>query len=147
MLATTAIHHGRYQCRNPLDLIKSPFKFPWFSEDFHAAVIQRAMGCLAPQKGQLERCAKQFFKLIEEVDGTEDYRKTSEEWLRRVKKSYLNLLKIPGILIRLAPFFFQSPLHTMTAASFVVTESWNVMFRGEDPPMRLYRQVWEYQDK
>ncbi len=146
MLATTAIHHGRFKYRNPLDLTKSPFRFTWFSEDFHAAIVQRAMACLAPQPGQLEACAKPYFKLVEEVDGTEDYRKTSEEWLLRVKESFLNPKKLPGILSRLAPFLIRHPLQTLTAISFVVTESWNKMFRGDDPPMRLYRHVWKYQE-
>ena len=144
-LATTAIHFSRFYPRDPLDLTKSPFTFPLFSENFHAAIIQRAMVGFMPNVGQLESCAKPFFRLINEVDGTEDYRRTSEEWLRRVRRSYLNPIKIPGIILRLAPFLAQYPVHTITAISFAITESWNKMFRGQDPSMKLLRQIWEYQ--
>ena len=145
-LATTVIHFNRFYPSDPLALTKNPFKFPLFSEDFHAAIVQRAMGCFSPSIGQLEKCAKPLFRLVEEVDGTEDYRKTSEEWLSRVRKGYLSPLKIPGIFFRLAPHLFRYPSHTITAISFVLTESWNKMFRGENPPMKLLRQVWEYKD-
>lgn len=145
-LATTAIHFGQYYPDDPLDLIRNPFDFPFLSVDFHAAVVQRAMACFVPVAGQLKSCAKPFFKLVREVDGTEDYRKTSEEWLKRVRKSCINPVKIPGIVSRLVPFLIQHPIHTITSLSFILTESWNEMFRGPNPPMKLFRHVWEYQE-
>jgi len=145
-LATTTIHFSQYYPHDPMDLTKNPFRFTFLSDEFHAAVIQRAMGCFVPVAGQLESCAKPFFTLIDEVDGTDDYRRTSEEWLRRVRKSCINPLKIPGILSRLAPFLARYPLHTITSLSFIAIESWNKMFRGENPPMKLLRHVWEYKE-
>ena len=64
--------------------MRNPFTFRRGSDNFHWAVLERGWGGYYPEVGQLRRCAEGYFDLIEEVDGTEDYRLTSEEWVRRM---------------------------------------------------------------
>ncbi|MFC1751543.1 hypothetical protein ACFLY5_00150 [Patescibacteria group bacterium] len=92
----------------------------------------------------IERGAKPFFNLVEEVDGTDDYRRTSEEWLRRGRRIFINPIKFSRMILHLAPFLIKCPVHTLTSISFMLFESWNKMFRGQNTPTKLLRHVWEY---
>lgn len=140
---TTTIHVIR-EPRDPLALQQNPLRFRWGSDDFHWAVLEAGWGGYYPSIGQLQQCAQEYFELIEEVDGTDDYRLTSEEWLRRVRQAFKSrqLAKIVGGLL---PILFRAPrqLLALLFATFV-SESWNWQFRPPEPPTRLLRQTWAY---
>ena len=141
-LATTAIHFVRRP--NPGDLLRHPLAFPRGSAAFHYAILARSFGGWYPVRGQLERCAEGYFTLVDEVDGTEDYRRTSEEWLRRVRQA---LRCRAGIKIAISslPTLLLHPLQfTTMLVCMLVTESWNWQFRSPHPPTRLLRQTWQY---
>ena len=141
-LVTTAIHFVRRP--NPQDLLRNPLVFPRGSDAFHFAMLAHSFGGWYPVLGQFEHCAKGYFTLIDEVDGTEDYRRTSEEWLARVRHvlgSWTGL----KVAIESAPALLYHPLQLPTMLiCMLVTESWNWQFRLPDPPTKLLRQTWAY---
>jgi cyclopropane-fatty-acyl-phospholipid synthase len=144
--ATTTVHFVRKPA-DPLDLLKSPFSFRWGSDNFHWAVLERGWGGYYPEIGQLCRCADGYFDLIEEIDGTEDYRLTSQEWLGRVRRAMLSL-RVVKIAFRSLPVIMQSPLQFLTLLlNLFFSESWNWQFRPPNAPTKLLRQTWAYRDR
>ncbi len=143
-LVTTIIHTNEHT--PPLtaeERLAAPWAFPWFSLKFHYALVQRGFGGNYPDPGQLERCARRYFQLVEEVDGTHDYHLTSEAWFRRVKRSLLHWRRGPRIAAGLAGLFLRQPRQTATLVfGLLVAESWQRQFRGPTPPTTLLRQVW-----
>jgi cyclopropane-fatty-acyl-phospholipid synthase len=143
---TTTIHHVRRPA-DPRDSLKSPFAFPWGSDAFHWAVLERGWGGYYPELGQLRRCAEGYFELGEEVDGTEDYRLTSEAWSHQVRRA-LRSRRILPIAARSLPVLMRAPRQFVTLVlALLLTESWNWQFRPPNPPTRLLRQTWIYQDR
>ena len=143
--ATTTIHFVR-KPKAVTELTRHPFAFRWGSDDFHWAVLERGWGGYYPEIGQLRRCAKGYFDLFEEVDGTEDYRLTSEEWVRRVRRGLISfrLLKIAYCSL---PVFMRSPGQFLTLLlSLLLSKSWNWQFHQTKTPTRLLRQTWAYQE-
>jgi len=144
--ATTTIHFVRKPA-DPLDLLRNPFTFRWGSDNFHWAVLERGWGGYYPKIGQLRQCGKGYFDLIEEVDGTEDYRLTSKEWVRRMRRAMLSL-RVVKIAFRSAPVLVRSPLQFLTLLlSLLFSESWNWQFRPPNAPTQLLRQTWAYRDR
>jgi cyclopropane fatty-acyl-phospholipid synthase-like methyltransferase len=140
----TTIHFVRRP--DPSDLLRSPFSFPRGSDRFHYALLARSFGGWYPEGDQLERCAAGYFELVKTVDGTADYCRTSEEWLRRVRQA-LGSRKLFRILARALPLVVRHPFQLATMLLCMLgTESWNWQFRGPDPPTRLLRQTWEYRE-
>ena len=112
----------------------------------HWSWLARSFGGFYPTTGQFERAASGRFDLINEVDGTEDYRLTSEEWLRRIRRALHTRLGL-RIFLRSLPFGLRHARQTYSMlACMLATESWNWQFRGSDPPTRLLRQTWAYRD-
>jgi cyclopropane fatty-acyl-phospholipid synthase-like methyltransferase len=141
-LINTTIHYGRFQ-PDPRDALKNPWAFPWFSDSYHYAWLIRGFGGYYPSPGQFERCARPCFKLLRQRDATFDYHLTSEEWLRRGKRSLWSARS----WARLFPFALRHPLHTFDMLFLLlVAQSWNWQFRGERPPMTHLWQTWERQD-
>lgn len=139
---TTMIHFNRVP--TPETAMKNPITLPLGSDDMHYAFVLGNLGCYYPRPGQLEDCAKGTFKLVKEVDGTEDYRLTSEYWLSHLWPSCLTSLNFWKNLFEKGA---RNPTHTASALfQYVVSQSWNWQFRpGEDgsTPTRLLRQTWE----
>jgi cyclopropane fatty-acyl-phospholipid synthase-like methyltransferase len=54
-LITTTIHFVRPP--DPRNLVKSPWKFRWGSDDFHWAMLNHSFGGWYPVRGQFARCA------------------------------------------------------------------------------------------
>src|SRR5262249_18009183 len=82
--ATTTIHFIRRP--TPAEMVRHPILSRLGTDAYHFALLARSFGGWYPAAGQLERCADGYFDLVEEVDGTEDYRRTSEQWLSRVRR-------------------------------------------------------------
>ena len=142
-VAATVIHYNRFR-PNPSDLLQVPNRFSLFSDRFHAALLERVMGGFYPSDDQLTRSARPYFSQLVQLDGTEDYLRTSEEWLRCVRRSFLNWKTAPRLFKRLVPCWLTRPLHTSLAMSHLFTASWQWQFRGENPPTRLKRFVWRH---
>ena len=143
-LVNTTIHFVRRP--DPADLLKSPFSFPWKSDSFHYAMLARSFGGFYPDLGQFERCVQGRFRLVNEVDGTYDYHLTSEEWLRRIRHVLHTALGVK-ILGQAAPTMIRHPKQFATMLlCMLVSESWNWQFRAPNPPTKLLRQTWAYQE-
>jgi cyclopropane-fatty-acyl-phospholipid synthase len=143
---TTTIHFRRPPS-DPRALLKPPSSFPRGSDAFHWSVLEHGWGGYYPVPGQLRRCAEGYFDLVAEVDGTEDYRLTAEEWLRRVRRALLSP-RLLWIGLRSLPMFVRAPRQALILlAGFLSNQSWNWQFRPPDPPTRLLRQTWAYRDR
>lgn len=143
-MATTVIHRheGTPRIRHE-DLLKSPFRFRWGSSEFHYALLQRGFGGFYPELGQLARCSAPYFDLALEVDGTQDYHFTSEQWMTEALEKLLSWKTGTRIWPRLLAYALRHPRHATTMLlCLFVAESWQRQFRGENPPTRLLRQVW-----
>jgi cyclopropane-fatty-acyl-phospholipid synthase len=147
-LVTTTIHSHEYSpdiC--PEELTKGPIAFPLFSGKFHYALLQKGFGGFYPAPGQLKRCAGPLFKMMNEIDGTHDYHLTSEKCFKRVKRSLFQWKTGPRIWRKLSSLFFYYPFQTILLCfGLLVTESWQWQFRGKNPPTKLLRQTWNYQE-
>jgi cyclopropane fatty-acyl-phospholipid synthase-like methyltransferase len=130
----------------PEALLASPWQYPRGSDDWHWSWLERSFGGFYPTLKQFERCAGGRFALVNEVDGTDDYRLTSEEWLRRIKGA-LRSRRGLRILAKALPFALRHARQTFDmVACMLATQSWNWQFRGPSPPVRLLRQTWDYVD-
>ena len=86
------------------------------------------------------------FELVNEVDGTHDYCLTSEEWLRRIRAALRTTIGAK-IFSQTLPSLVHHPKQFATMLMcMLITESWNWQFREPNPPTRLLRQTWVYQD-
>jgi cyclopropane-fatty-acyl-phospholipid synthase len=142
---TTTIHFVRSPT-DPLALRRSPVRCRWGTDGFHWSVLERGWGGYYPDIGQLQRCAEGYFELIEEVDGTEDYRLTSEEWMRRVRRA-LRSWRVVTIVHRSLPVLLRAPRQLLALLiGTLVSESWSWQFRPPNPPTRLLRQTWAFRD-
>ena len=142
-LATTIIHFDRTR-PDPHDLLKNPWRFLWKSDRFHSAILEATLGGFYPINGQLEKCATPNFILAQATDGTEDYRRTSEEWLKMIRQSLLRPRRLTAIAGKLMPRLFTSPKKVILTLGLLITESWQWQFRGEHPPTKLWRHVWQH---
>jgi cyclopropane-fatty-acyl-phospholipid synthase len=143
-MATTVIHFNDYTPRpDPEEVRRGPLSFRWGSPKFHYAMLQRSFGGFYPWPGQLERAAAGLFTKAKEVDGTEDYRRTSEQWFERVRQRLLSLRDGPRMAWRIAGHLLRHPVHGTTMFwCLLISESWQGQFRGEHAPTRLLRQTW-----
>lgn len=140
----TTIHFLRTP--NPRDLLRSPWRFRWFSDEFHWSLLHRSFGGWYPVVGQFERCAAGRFDLIHTTDGTYDYHLTSEEWLRRCRQAFLSS-KFWPIAKDSLPFVTRHPIQTAHMLLCLLwSQSWNWQFRSADPPTRLLRQTWQWRN-
>ncbi len=144
-MATTVIHqHEGTPPIRPEDFLKSPFRFRWGSPEFHYALLQRGFGGFYPGPGQLARCAEPDFELTLEVDGTWDYHLTSEYWMTEVRRKLCSWKTGTRMLPRLMAYAMRHPCHAVTMfVCMFMAESWQRQFRGEHPPTRLLRHVWQ----
>ena len=115
---TTAIHVPHRP--DPSDWLRPPSDFPRGSAPFHFARLARAFGGWYPVPGQLEECARGYFRLVDEEDGTEDYRLTSEAWLLGVRR---RLRSIGGLSVWLQSPPGRSPGARFTGPSFTCASS------------------------
>jgi cyclopropane-fatty-acyl-phospholipid synthase len=143
--ATTVIHQCEHTPRlTPEELLQGPLAFPMNSDKFHYALLQRTFGGYYPEIGQLDGAAASLFEKVQEVDGTHDYHLTSEEWFKRVREVLCSWRRGPKVWARLAKYLATRPSHCLTSFwCLLIAESWQRQFRGENPPTRLLRQVWQ----
>lgn len=137
----TTIH---YRDRpDPACLLQSPSTFSFGSNDFHWSRLARSFGGWYPVRGQLEACAHGRFRLVDEEDGTDDYRRTSEVWLSVVRRRLKSFGGI-GVWLKALPIFLRRPAQSIRMLRCMLgSESWNWQFRGNPAPTILLRQTWE----
>lgn len=139
-LVTTALHF-RGAPVAPQKCLRSPFLQLSDRQGLHFAVLHRGYGGYYPARGQLERCARGSFRLVREVDGTQDYGFTAEDWLREFSRALVRRPRFSGALLRHA---LARPAHTFWfMASFLGPASQLWQFRGEPTPVQHFRHTWE----
>jgi cyclopropane fatty-acyl-phospholipid synthase-like methyltransferase len=136
---TTAIHLRTAGQFYPKQIIRGPSAQMPGTPAYHFAMLAEWFGGWYPEPGQLERCARQYFELIEEEDGTEDYHLTSEYWLAHFKRS---LALDPRVWWAVAQQLLQRPRPAWQMLRLHLwDQSWAWQFRPP-APMRLLRQTW-----
>jgi cyclopropane-fatty-acyl-phospholipid synthase len=136
---TTAIHFRAPRQFDPSEIARGPATQAPRSDEYQMALLCQTFGGWYPEPGQLARCAEPNFELVAEEDGTEDYRRTSEHWLRRLQ---LSAALNPRVWLAIARKSWERPRETYEMLrSHLWDQTWYWQFR--DPaPMRLWRQTW-----
>ena len=135
---TTAIHVKREV--KPEYLLTPWYRQPRGSDRRHFSLLHNWMGGYYPVDGQLEECAKPYFSLEAEADGTEGYRIANDYRMDRMMRGlYTN----PKMVWRIARALARYPRVTATMIEcYFIEKSWDWQFWGEDPPMKLLRHTW-----
>jgi cyclopropane fatty-acyl-phospholipid synthase-like methyltransferase len=136
---TTAIHCRDLGQFNAADIARGPRAHRRGSDAYQYAMLVELFGGWYPEPRQLERCARPYFQLEKEEDGTHDYHLTSEFWQRRFFRS---LAYNPRAWWALARQFWKQPRPAWGMFQLqVFDQSWPWQFRPP-APMRLLRQTW-----
>jgi cyclopropane-fatty-acyl-phospholipid synthase len=139
-LVTTAIHFRKVGQFDPHEILRGPAAHPRGSDVYQFATLVKTFGGWYPEPGQLARCADSTFELIAAEDGTDDYRRTSEHWLRRLQ---LSAAFNPRVWWAIARKGCGRPRETWEMLrSHLWDQTWYWQFR--DPaPMQMWRQTWQ----
>lgn len=135
---TTAIHVKREV--KPEYLLTPWYRHPRGSDRRHFSLLHHWMGGYYPVDGQLKKCARPYFSLEAEMDGTWGYKIANDHRMARILRGlYTN----PTLLWRIARSLARHPRVTATMIEcFFIERSWDWQFRGDDPPMKLLRHTW-----
>ena len=138
-LVTTAIHFRKAGQFDPHEILRGPAAHRRGSDDYQMALLVRTFGGWYPEPGQLARCAAPYFELVAGEDGTEDYRRTSEHWLHRLRMA---AAANPRVWAAIAGKWWERPQETWEMLrSHLWDQTWYWQFR-EPAPMQLWRQTW-----
>jgi SAM-dependent methyltransferase len=136
---TTALHVRH--ALNPEDLLTPWYRLPLGSDRRHFSHLHHWFGGYYPVFGQLEKCARPYFSLEKEVDGTVGYKIASEYRMARMRRGlFTNPKLVWGIVKALA----RHPYATATLLEgYFIEQTWDWQFRGKEPPTTLLRQTWK----
>jgi len=135
---TTAIHVKRDV--KPEYLLTRWYRQPRGSDRRHFSLLHNWMGGYYPVDGQLEECARPYFSLEAEMDGTLGYKIANDYRMERMLRGlYTN----PKMIWRIARSLACCPRVASTMIEcYFIEQSWDWQFRGDDPPMKLLRHTW-----
>jgi cyclopropane fatty-acyl-phospholipid synthase-like methyltransferase len=135
---TTAIHVKREV--KPEYLLTKWYRHPRGSNQRHYSLLHNWMGGYYPVDGQLAECARPYFSLEAETDGTVGYRIANDYRMARMLRG---LYSNPKLVWRLARSLVRHPRVASTMMEcYYIERSWDWQFQGDDPPMKLLRQTW-----
>jgi cyclopropane fatty-acyl-phospholipid synthase-like methyltransferase len=136
---TTAIHVKRDV--KPEYLLTKWYRQPRGSDRRHFSLLHNWMGGYYPVDGQLEECARPYFSLESEMDGTLGYKIANDYRMERMLRGlYTN----PKMIWRIARSLARHPRVAGTMIEcYFIEKSWDWQFQGEDPPMKLLRHTWQ----
>ena len=138
---TTAIHVKRDV--KPEYLLTPWYRQPRGSDRRHFSLLHHWMGGYYPVDGQLEACARPYFSLQTEMDGSLGYKIANDYRMARMLRGlYTN----PRLVWRIARCLARHPFVTSTMIEcYFIEKSWDWQFQGQDAPMKLLRQTWRRQ--
>jgi cyclopropane fatty-acyl-phospholipid synthase-like methyltransferase len=138
---TTAIHVKRDV--KPEYLLTPWYRQPRGTDRRHFSLLHNWMGGYYPVDGQLEKCARPYFSLQAEMDGSLGYKIANDYRMGRMLRGlYTN----PKLVWRIARCLARHPLVTSTMIEcYFIEKSWDWQFQGADAPMKLMRQTWRRQ--
>lgn len=136
---TTAIHVKREV--RPEYLLTPWYRQPRGSDRRHFSLLHSWMGGYYPVDGQLEACAKPYFSLESEEDGTLGYKIANDyRMARMIRGLYTN----PKLVWRIARALARHPwITTAMIECYFIEKTWDWQFWGDDPPMKLLRHAWK----
>jgi cyclopropane fatty-acyl-phospholipid synthase-like methyltransferase len=135
---TTAIHVKREV--KPEYLLTKWYRHPKGSDRRHFSLLHNWMGGYYPVDGQLEECARPYFSLESEMDGTLGYKIANDYRMERMLRG---LYASPKMVWRIARSLVRHPRVTGTMIEcYFIEKSWDWQFWGDDPPMKLLRHTW-----
>ena len=138
---TTAIHVKREV--KPQYLLTPWYRQPRGSDRRHFSLLHHWMGGYYPVEGQLEACARPYFSLQAEMNGSLGYKIANDY---RMKRLLRGLYTNPRLVWRIARCLACHPLVTGTMIEcYFIEKSWDWQFQGQDAPMKLLRQTWRRQ--
>jgi cyclopropane fatty-acyl-phospholipid synthase-like methyltransferase len=138
---TTAIHVKREV--KPEYLLTPWYHQPRATDRRHFSLLHNWMGGYYPVDGQLEACAKPYFSLHAEMDGSLGYKIANDYRMDRMLRGLYNN---PKLIWRIARCLARHPFVTSTMIKcYFIEKSWDWQFQGEDPPMKLLRHTWRRQ--
>lgn len=128
---------------NPRNIHWDPKECPTKSDEFHLANLTQIFGTWYPTRGQMVSSSKGLFKLIHEEDGTSDFYRSSQVWLKGFRQSLFSLnggaIFTFDILRNL-----RNPIAVFRILQAILPlGSWNWQSRGKHPPVHLLRQTWQ----
>ena len=136
---TTAIHVKREV--RPEYLLTPWREHPRGSERRHFSLLHNWMGGYYPVDGQLEECARPYFTLEKETEGTLGYKIANDFRMKRMMRGWFTS---PKMVWRIARAFTRFPRITRTMLQcYFIEKSWDWQFQGDDPPMKLLRHTWK----
>jgi cyclopropane fatty-acyl-phospholipid synthase-like methyltransferase len=140
---TTAIHVKRDV--KPEYLLTPWYRQPRGTDRRHFSLLHNWMGGYYPVDGQLEKCARPYFSLQAEMDGSLGYKIANDYRMGRMLRGlYTN----PKLVWRIARCLARHPLVTSTMIEcYFIEKSWDWQFQSEDPPMKLLRHTWKRQTR
>ncbi len=135
---TTAIHVKREV--KPVYLLTPWYRQPRGSDRRHFSLLHNWMGGYYPVDGQLEECARPYFSLQTEMDGSLGYKIANDYRMARMLRGlYTN----PKLIWRIVRCLARHPLVTSTMIEcYFIEKSWDWQFQGENAPMKLLRHTW-----
>jgi SAM-dependent methyltransferase len=140
---TTAIHVKREV--KPEYLLSPWYLQPLGSDRRHFSLLHHWMGGYYPVDGQLAACARPYFVLDKEVDGTLGYKIANDY---RMARMLHGLYTNPKLVWRLLRSLACQPFVAATMLEcYYLEQSWDWQFRGIDPPMKLLRHTWRRKAK
>lgn len=135
---TTAIH-----VPEPLDpdvLLTEWRRLPRGSAERMFSLLHHWFGGYYPTYTQLAECARPYFSLEKQTDGTTGYGAASQYRMSRMRRA---LATKPKVLWNIAKALARQPRTTAQLLyAYFIAEAWDWQFRGETPPTRLLRQTW-----
>jgi cyclopropane fatty-acyl-phospholipid synthase-like methyltransferase len=135
---TTAIHVKREV--KPEYLLTPWRQHPRGSDRRHFSLLHNWMGGYYPVDGQLAECARPYFALEAETDGTLGYKIANDYRMVRMMRGWYSN---PKMVCRIVRAFLRRPRVTRTMMQcYFFEKSWDWQFWGDDPPMKLLRHTW-----
>lgn len=137
---TTALHVEDEL--DPDDLLTPWRRLPRGSARRQFSLLHHWFGGYYPVFGQLERCAKGYFSLERETDGTLGYKIASEYRMARMLRG---LYTRPKLVAGIAWALARHPWATSQLLNgYFIEQVWDWQFRGKKPPTTLLRQTWRW---
>jgi cyclopropane fatty-acyl-phospholipid synthase-like methyltransferase len=135
---TTAIH-----VPEPLDpdvLLTDWRRLPRGSAERMFSLLHHWFGGYYPTYTQLAECARPYFELEKQTDGTTGYGAASQYRMSRIRRA---IVTKPKVLWNIAKALTRRPHATAQLLyAYFIEEAWDWQFRGKTPPTRLLRQTW-----
>lgn len=135
---TTALHVKK--AINPEDLLTPWYRLPYGTDRRKFSLLHKWFSGYYPVFGQLKECAKPYFSLEKEVDGTLGYKIASEYRMKRMRHA---LCTNPTLVWGIIKALLRHPYTTAAALiCYFGEQAWDWQFRGLEPPTKLLRQTW-----